>query len=563
MRKIYALLTAIALMLSAESRAQSVDFGGLTMNNDIVSWGDLYNLSFTSHNYGTARSMAMGNAFTALGADMVSASINPAGIGMYTSSDVSFTPIMQFTKSPTSGEPYYTTTPEDQQYFDDRTARFGMASAGGVFQVYRGTGALTNVNLGFVYNRIADFNQDALMASRGNAATNSMANVFCTLANVDGLTTEKDGRMPFGDDPFYWGTTLAYKTGVINHDDEGWYIDRIGENAYVNQFASQQTRGSIGEYAFTAGFNIMDIFYFGATLGIQNVSYSRDVYYGEDYLYAEGEAPSINNNPLPYNVTYMNYMQRTRIDGSGINFKLGVTARPVNWLRVGVAYHTPTYYTLDFIYDADMSTETFNAGDNPEDYTFNRDGYMYDEVLSPIWEDAGKYAWQFRSPSRLLVGVAATIARCAIVSVDYERSWYQSIRLQDSPIDNLSYTTIMKDAFKGSNTLRVGGEFKVLPFLKLRAGYIWNGSTLRGEYADAIFTHPLPTEQSFVTCGLGLQLGHITYLDFAYQYGTTKYSAFQTFYAIDSQYPDYDIQSEVFTTTTYRHGAVVTLGFRF
>ena len=89
------LLTALTLLVSTSgASAQSVDFGGLNFNNDIIGWGDMYNLSFTAHNYGTARSMAMGNAFTALGADMVSATINPAGIGMYTQSDVSITPML-------------------------------------------------------------------------------------------------------------------------------------------------------------------------------------------------------------------------------------------------------------------------------------------------------------------------------------------------------------------------------------------------------------------------------------------------------------------------------------
>ena len=100
MRRIHiSLLSAlVALIISlTPSQAQSVNFGGTTFNNDIIGWYDLYNLSFTSHNYGTARSMAMGNAFTALGADMVSASLNPAGIGMYVGSDVSITPMMQFT----------------------------------------------------------------------------------------------------------------------------------------------------------------------------------------------------------------------------------------------------------------------------------------------------------------------------------------------------------------------------------------------------------------------------------------------------------------------------------
>ncbi|MDO5664161.1 MAG: hypothetical protein Q4G63_02745 [Bacteroidia bacterium] len=38
--------------------------------------------------YGTARSMAMGNAFGALGGDIAGVSINPAGIAVYRSSEV-------------------------------------------------------------------------------------------------------------------------------------------------------------------------------------------------------------------------------------------------------------------------------------------------------------------------------------------------------------------------------------------------------------------------------------------------------------------------------------------
>ncbi|MDD2323034.1 MAG: hypothetical protein PHT77_09410, partial [Bacteroidales bacterium] len=41
---------------------------------------------------GTARSMAMAGAFGALGADFSTLSTNPAGIGVYNKSIVSFTP---------------------------------------------------------------------------------------------------------------------------------------------------------------------------------------------------------------------------------------------------------------------------------------------------------------------------------------------------------------------------------------------------------------------------------------------------------------------------------------
>jgi hypothetical protein len=41
---------------------------------------------------GTARSTAMGGAFGALGGDFYSASLNPAGLGVYRSSEFTFTP---------------------------------------------------------------------------------------------------------------------------------------------------------------------------------------------------------------------------------------------------------------------------------------------------------------------------------------------------------------------------------------------------------------------------------------------------------------------------------------
>lgn len=562
MRKLYALLAAILLLGGANNiSAQTVDFGGTTLNNDIVGFTDLYTLSFTAHNYGTARSMGMGNAFTALGADMVSASLNPAGIGMYVDSDVSLSLMMQFTKSPTTNsDPYYNNVPRSQQEFSDHTERFGVSSAGGVFTAYRGTGALTNFNIGFVYNRIADFNQNSLNASIGNHATQSMANLFCTLSNVDGLQTASDGKMEFGNDPYYWGAVLAYKNGVTNKDDQGWFIDRIDPSAEIDQYSSVQTRGSIGEYAITMGFNFVDKFYFGASLGIQSVNYKRDTYYGENYIYPNEQYPS--GDYMPYQLDYMNYMQRTRISGTGINLKLGATFRPVDFLRIGIAYHTPTYYSLSMRYDAEMWSRTYSAGNNPDGYDLGPNGYMYDNVYSGVWEDAGPYGWGFRSPSRLLTGVAVTLAKRVIISADYERSWYQSIRLKKSPINGLTYP-VVEDLFKGSNTVRLGAEGMVMPWLALRAGYIWSGSTLRNDYKDVILTHPIVKQQSYITAGIGIKFNRSVYLDLAYQYNTTNYTPFKTFYAIDSVDAANDIESRLYTVRTKRHIAVATLGFRF
>jgi long-subunit fatty acid transport protein len=188
---------------------------------------------------------------------------------------------------------------------------------------------------------------------------------------------------------------------------------------------------------------------------------------------------------------------------------------------------------------------------------------MYDDVLSPELIDDGPNSWKFRSPSRLLLGAAVTLGQRVIISADYERSWYQQTRLRHSPIMGLDYTDITREVFKGSNTLRVGAEAWLAPFLAVRAGYIWSGATLRNDYADILASHPMPTMQRYITAGLGFQLNETTSLDLAYQYGTTTYTRHQTFYLIDPIDEANDIYSRVFQNETSRHIAVVTLSFLF
>lgn len=551
MKKIYSFVASAVLSLWLMSGATAqINVGGVTMNNDIVGWGDLYNLSFTAQNYGTARSMAMGNAFTALGADMVSASLNPAGIGMYVNSDFSLTPMIEFARAKTPNAQGF-----ESSEFKNKSSRFAMASIGGVGTVYRGAGALTNFNLGFAYNRIADFNQSYKFAQYGNEAVNSMANLFCEQSNADGLQTGADGKMNWGNDPYYWGAILAYKNGLTNKDNQGWFIDRIGIDSVVDQFTAVETLGSIGEYAFTLGFNFVDMFYLGASLGIQSVDYQRNVYYGENYTYPSGY-PS--GDEMPYQLDYMNYLQVTRISGTGVNFKVGFTLRPVAWLRIGAAYHTRTAYNLSLNYYGDMWSSTYSAGSNPDGYDLDSRGYTSDYVQTPEWEDAGSYSWRVSSPSRVMAGVAVTVAQRLILSADYEAAFYNDMKLRRSPINNLDYAATINEMFRHSNTVRLGAEFRALPCLDLRAGYIYSGDAIKD--ASLLYTHPLIASQRYITAGIGIRFNETTYLDLAYQYNNTRQTAYQSFYATGS---GVSIEAKPVTTELTKHIAVLTLGFRF
>ena len=93
----------LALMLAAATTASAqYRFGGFLMDRDGMMSNDMYTLSQPSFGFGTARSMAMAGAFTSLGGDLSAMGINPAGLGMYRSNEISLSPMLGFQKADNS-----------------------------------------------------------------------------------------------------------------------------------------------------------------------------------------------------------------------------------------------------------------------------------------------------------------------------------------------------------------------------------------------------------------------------------------------------------------------------
>ena len=96
---------------------------------------------------GTARSVAMGNAFTALGGDMGSISINPASSAVYRYSEFSVTPSIT-----NAG---YNSTYAGGYSNSGNLTRFGISNAGfiGSFETGRSSRGLVRWSLGVVLNK--------------------------------------------------------------------------------------------------------------------------------------------------------------------------------------------------------------------------------------------------------------------------------------------------------------------------------------------------------------------------------------------------------------------------
>ncbi|MCH5331707.1 MAG: outer membrane protein transport protein [Alistipes sp.] len=547
MKKIVSVLTFALLCAGTLSAQQRWDTGGIIIDPNAITAMDLFNYSNVSHNFGTARSMAMGGAVTSLGADMSSMSVNPAGMGMYLSNDVTFTPMIGVTKTITEGT----------KEFDggSRHTRFSVADFGIVFKAYEGSRGVLAVNVGFGYNRLADFNYRTSF-SRGDNAS-SLSGVFARQL-ADSRYTSYDlsaGENPnfswWNIDPTYWGAALGYKCGLVDDPYGQWQPDAYGYNPSVDQFMTIDSRGSIGEYDFSGGLNINNKLYVGFTLGIQSLHQRRDIYYGEEYSYAQGDEPA------GWQLDWFNYEQTSIVNGTGVNFKAGLTYRPIPALRIGVAVHTPTWYSLDFKYQGAMVSQIY-------DNAVGR--YLIDpEASTDVLKDYGSNSWNFRTPARLLLGASYTFGNRAIISVDYERDWYNGIRTGRTPVGRGIYKDFFRENFKGANTLRIGAELKLGYAVSLRAGYGVTGSMLRNH--KLIYSSPVTYRTQYCSAGLGFLLGRSFYIDLAYQYLTQKQTTAKLFYATDmvgeSDGTWLDDYSGDYTTKLHRHNIVMTLGLRF
>lgn len=562
------ILAAAICLGSLSLRAQTVDpaplrFGGLTYNRDLMMAWDFSDLS-RPQLFGTARATGMGGAFVSLGADMTSMSLNPAGLGMYQRSEFSLTPLVGLSRAETPGTDAWSSNSKN---------RFTLANIGAAINVYQNaSGALTSITIGFGMNRVADFNtrysysSEARYDAPAGPRPASIADLYARQFQQNGVFPDRksesdpNGALAFRN-PYYWPAVLGYKSAMVYVDPATgqWSRDAIGANASILRSVDVVNTGSINEFDLAFGANINNIVYVGATLGIQSVYKRSEVVYGEDYGYfdrPDGLAYGSDGALRPAQLEYTDLWQQTTVEGSGVNFKLGVIVRPVAGLRLGIAFHTPTFYSLNRTYRTGL------------DYLLlsNQGGADTEgRIESPDQYDEGSNAWEFVSPSRLMFGASYTFGKVAILSVDYERDWYNGIRVKNVPagadFSPADYKADFKSNFCASNVLRAGLEVRPLPIFALRAGVGYTSSMLRDE--SLAYEVPQTTESHYFTAGAGVNLSRSVTLDFAYQYLSEKQSQYRLFYGYDEAAGRFEYDSGLFDTSLKRHFVTMTFGVRF
>ncbi len=408
---------------------------------------------------GSARFVALGGAYGALGGDLSTLNYNPAGLGIFQSSEFSFSPTLNYS----SNDAIYNGSTGIDAKANFNHGMFGMVTA----RRLRNKSGWKAINYGFSVNRVKNYNNTFFIA--GESYSSSLANVWRDNAN---------GTYP--EDLNSFSTGLAWDAYILDTipDNPSQYYSNAPVDGVLQTYW-EESKGYVNEMSFAMSANYNDKLIIGFSLGIPNIHYERQIEYSEKAL----------GIPADYEFNEMLYTERLFTEGTGLNAKIGFIYVVSPSLRISGAFHTPTYYG-ELTDEYDSSLESILGDDNS----------YYSE--SPI----GNMVYNLSTPARVMLGISSFFYKSGFISVDYEYMDYGKSSFSSSSYSFVDENYDIRNDFQATHTLRIGAEWK-LDQLTIRGGYNITSSPINENVNEII--------SSTYSWGAGYRLGN-TYFDFAY-----------------------------------------------
>jgi hypothetical protein len=405
---------------------------------------DALRYSWTIPN-GTARQQAIGGAMGSLGGDISALYVNPAGLGFFRTNDFVMTPGFNFLKNNST---YYNRTETDKK------SQAGLGTTGFV----AGSPETMKRNrkrssaFSIAINRTAGFGNNILY--RGSQSQNSYSQKFLEEISTQNVTDPNAVAQNF---PF--GTSLAFNT---------YWIDTIGGGSPGNyQFQTRApiasgllqenkitTRGGIYDISLGGALNINDKFYWGGAVSFPILNYKRDA------TFTEADTTENPNN----NFDFASITEHLSTSGFGFNLKGGIIYKPSEFIRLGLALHTPTYFFLTDKYRATVTTNT-------ESYQ----GLLTQSSGTLTGGADAEFKYGLLTPYRIIGSISYVLREVedvkkqrGFITADIEYINYKAASFQPDHNNNDDFTksylkTLNKaidNAYKGAFNFRAGGELK-------------------------------------------------------------------------------------------------------
>lgn len=379
---------------------------------------------------GSARYTAMGGAFGSLGGEFSSLSSNPAGLGMYQYSEISFTPIFNLysTKS------YYSNNSATAYRSNSLVGNFGL-----ILSTPKNNSDWKRINIGIGWNQLANFDNSTVI--EGVNYDNSIVDKIINLTNGT-LTNDLINGNGNTYSQLAWNTYLIDPLYINNDLVDGQYISNFSSASKI-QYKNIRTSGDMSEFVISLGSSFKEKLYVGATLGIPAINFYE---YSE---YIERENTDTANNLRDIILT-----EELSAYGTGYNFKIGAIYRLSENIKIGGALHTPTFINMEEDYNVAMST---NFKDSSLNYSMGyRAPFNYDLI----------------TPMKTIVG-ASTIFNNIIISGQYEIIDYSTAEYFTTGFEIENNT--ISEIYQRTENIKVGAEINLKTII-LRTGYAKYGS---------------------------------------------------------------------------------------
>ncbi len=400
---------------------------------------------FNSQTYyeGTARSIALGNAIGALGGDVTAMCINPAGLGLYRSSELTFSTGIQHSFIQSS---YYDNN-QNAGKMRMTIPNFGLIMGGEVSN-YK---PLRYFQIGIGLTRTNDFNYRS--QAHGLNPQSSMVDAYIqTINGIDELFNSSTNPGVYLSDNYSYDLSPAWETYLIDRftDSEGnFFYDSPVPPGNVWQNDEVSSTGRSEEWTFAFAGNLYEKLFFGASLGLPHLKRVSTRTYTE--------TPASSNN----NFFSWSHQEDLEDNAWGANLKCGIIYYPARWFRIGAAWHSRNLYS----FDEKWSTETSSMLKN------DQGSQEHHKNLSPVLYQS----YKFNTPHTLIGSLAFFIGQHGLFTTDVEYMNYGSSRFSSDEYSFSDTNDDIKNTLRPTYNFRIGTEWRIRQFF-VRGGGAYYGS---------------------------------------------------------------------------------------
>ena len=481
---------------------------------------------------GTARFMSVGGAMGALGGDASTIFYNPAGIGIYRSSELSVSANIHWNNTSLINSNSSFNSYDTKTYIDlQNVAYVGTWN-------FEESSTLLNFNLGIAYNQSKKFAREGSYHGYQPHSYTQLA-----AAMTDGIGSEDLANTDVYQISYIpWTSVLAFESYLTDLKYDNRYdvytslYDWSG-SASTEQYIKFEENGSANDFALSFAGNFNNLIYWGMTFECDYATYARKTTLQETF--ADGSRYTLHN-------VY-------GFESAGFTYKIGLIAKPTSWLRIGAAFHTPTAYIL---HDYSSSNCDYNVTDIGGG---SQRGYK--ETPSSVGDT------KLTGPLKAIGSVGFVLGKFGFVGIDYEYENSAAINGNNDDIANY-YSIDLIDR----HTIRAGVEIKPIGDLSLRLGGGYSTPRVsdymsRGYYYDDIRTdvdYYNEKDSYNITAGIGYRIGrHAIDLAYVYQVNTAEYYPYApSFTKYDGNVFQID-SFEPIGLRSVRNQIVLTYGIRF